>query len=75
MWDASDPNYNKVTGRVVPEVAGRLATDINLLVNRAGYSANKLTLVGFSLGAHVVGIAGQKTQKKVGRVVGKKITL
>lgn len=53
----------------VPKVANILAKMVNGMVN-AGTDPDKITLVGFSLGAHIVGIAGQKTSKKIGRVVG-----
>lgn len=66
--NADDMDYDQVCHRI-PDVSGVLASAVNDLFE-TDIKPDKVSLVGFSLGAHVVGIAGQKTHKKVGRVVG-----
>lgn len=70
-WNhARSRDYDKVCSHVA-DVANTLASAIKDLL-KTGIETFKITLVGFSLGAQVVGIAGQNTFiKKVGRVVGK----
>lgn len=69
-WKASNyPNYNAVC-LYVPKIAEKFASDINDLL-ATGTNPNGITIVGFSLGAHISGIAGQRLSKQIGRVVGK----
>lgn len=65
-------DYNRVSN-YVPKVANSLRLFVNDLI-RSRVDPDTITLVGFSLGAQVVGIAGQRTQEEVGRVVGNRIT-
>lgn len=46
----------------VKSVGHAVARMINFL-HAAGMNCSRLTLIGHSLGAHVIGIAGQKTKK------------
>ncbi|CAG9796746.1 unnamed protein product [Diatraea saccharalis] len=63
-------NRNYVTARNgVPAVGRALGQFINWLVS-LGASYDKMHLVGFSLGAHLVGNAGRETGGKVSRITG-----
>ncbi|KAJ8681717.1 hypothetical protein QAD02_017509, partial [Eretmocerus hayati] len=53
----------------IKEVGERIARMINFLEIR-GSDVTKMSLVGHSLGAHVMGSAGYQTTNKVGHVVG-----
>lgn len=54
----------------LPEISSRLASAVDDLV-RAKYDSDKITLVGFSFGANIVGIAAEQTLEKIHEVVGK----
>lgn len=49
-----------------------LQTNCSLLQEEFNYPLNNLHLLGYSLGAHAAGIAGNLTKKKVNRITGKK---
>lgn len=65
------PDYLLIT-EMLPLVAKILAGDINELVD-FGVDPDDIILAGFSLGAQLVGLAGQKTYYKIGRVVGEPV--
>ncbi|KAL2294565.1 hypothetical protein Nmel_008302 [Mimus melanotis] len=55
--------YTRLVGRDV-------ATFIDWMEEQFNYPLNKLHLLGYSLGAHAAGIAGNLTKKKVNRITG-----
>lgn len=57
--------------RGVPDVGRGLGQFINFLINTAGGNLNNVHLVGFSLGAHLVGNAGRELGGRVARITGK----
>ncbi|CAK1600831.1 unnamed protein product [Parnassius mnemosyne] len=54
----------------VPSVGTYLGDLISILINANLVELNRLHLIGFNLGAHVVGFAGRKLQGQVARVTG-----
>lgn len=63
-------NKNYITAKLgVPDVGTALGQFINWLVT-LGVSYDTVHLVGFSLGAHVVGNAGRETNSRVRRITG-----
>ncbi|KAL0870630.1 hypothetical protein ABMA27_005590 [Loxostege sticticalis] len=56
--------------RGVPAVGRGLGQFINFLINTAGGNLNNFHLVGFSLGAHLVGNAGRELGGRVARITG-----
>ncbi|XP_044299888.1 lipoprotein lipase isoform X1 [Varanus komodoensis] len=55
--------YTKVVGEEV-------ATLIDWMEEQFGYSVDKIHLLGYSLGAHVAGVAGSLTSNKINRITG-----
>lgn len=55
----------------VPQIGNTLAEFIKEMVEELNLNANDVDLLGFSLGAHIVGIAGYYTTPKVPQVIGK----
>ncbi|KAL0113449.1 hypothetical protein PUN28_012538 [Cardiocondyla obscurior] len=53
----------------VPHVSQRVASLINFLKNNAGLNPNKTTMIGFSLGAHVVSLGARFASSEIGEVV------
>ncbi|XP_030022464.2 lipase member H-A [Manduca sexta] len=66
---ASNINYNTAAAGV-PSVGQFLGNFLVWLFNNGGGNWNQLHLVGFSLGAHVVGVAGRTAGGRPGRVTG-----
>lgn len=62
--------YWKVV-RSVPLVAERVTELIDFLQSEAGLDPSKTTVVGHSLGGHLVGIAARNAKGEIGEVVGK----
>ena len=62
-------NYpeSAATTRVVGAMIARI---MDFMVNTAGVRYQNLWCVGHSLGSHVCGHAGMRTQQKIGRVTG-----
>lgn len=58
------------SARGVPAVGRGLGQFIRFLVDTAGGNLNNFHLVGFSLGAHLVGNAGRELGGRVARVTG-----
>ncbi|RVE46508.1 hypothetical protein evm_008858 [Chilo suppressalis] len=54
--------------RGVPTVGRRLGRFVGFLNSRAGLSLDNVHLIGFSLGAHLVGNAGRELEGKVARI-------
>ncbi|XP_075970479.1 pancreatic triacylglycerol lipase-like [Anticarsia gemmatalis] len=65
-------NSNLYTTAVngVPSVGQHLGNFLVWLVNNVGGNWNQMHLVGFSLGAHVVGNAGRQAGRRPGRITG-----
>lgn len=53
-----------------PSVGQHLGNFVGWLMRSFGGNFNNVHLVGFSLGAHIVGVAGRNTGSTVGRVTG-----
>ena len=71
-WErlAAGPNYFSAAANV-DAVGVRTARLVDLLVRKGGGDLNQFHLIGFSLGAHVVGKAGQNmTMGTVPRITG-----
>ncbi|KAJ2947735.1 hypothetical protein O0L34_g9511 [Tuta absoluta] len=69
-WRAlANSNYN-AAARGVPNVGQHLGDFLNFLFNTGGGNWNQLHLVGFSLGAHVVGNAGRRVGNRARRITG-----
>lgn len=54
----------------VPSIGEGLASFIELLVQQ-GVDLSKVHLIGFDLGAHVIGFTGRQLHGKVARITGK----
>ncbi|MDK0634180.1 hypothetical protein P5E82_15025, partial [Clostridium perfringens] len=64
-------NSNYITAaNGVPGVGQFLGNFLVWLINTAGGNWNNVHLVGFSLGAHVVGSAGRQAGRRAARVTG-----
>ena len=59
-----------ISAAKIKVVARYIAQMIDFLVSQ-GTDPEDMTLVGHSLGAHVMGLAGYQTTTKVGHIVGK----
>ncbi|KPJ11708.1 Pancreatic lipase-related protein 2 [Papilio machaon] len=69
-WNrVANSNYNTAV-RGVPSVGQHLGNFLVWLINTAGGNWNNVHLVGFSLGAHVVGNAGRTAGGRPARVTG-----
>lgn len=55
----------------VPAVGRGLGQFLNFLNGFTGVSFKNMHLIGFSLGAHIVGIAGRELNGAVARITGK----
>lgn len=64
--------YTAVRG--VPDVGRGLGQFVNFLNSVTGAPFNSFHLIGFSLGAHLVGNAGRELGGRVARVTGKRKT-
>lgn len=62
--------YNRAVN-AVPSVGNHLGDLISFLFSTVGGNWNQVHLVGFSLGAHVVGNAGRRVGGRASRVTGK----
>ncbi|CAD7080186.1 unnamed protein product [Hermetia illucens] len=64
-WSEAADDLNYILSSYRTEPAGKkLANFIKFLVKNAGLDTNNTYLIGHSLGAHVVGIAGKQLQEK-----------
>lgn len=72
-WSVFSGLSYTVAAGTVPIAAERLVAFITLLVEGARVNLNELHLVGFDLGAHVVGIAGRRLNGAVARITGKRL--
>lgn len=69
-WNrVANSNYNTAV-RGVPNVGQHLGNFLVWLINNAGGNWNNVHLIGFSLGAHVVGNAGRTAGRRAARVTG-----
>nr|XP_021200295.2 pancreatic triacylglycerol lipase [Helicoverpa armigera] len=66
---AETPNYLSAV-RGVPSVGQFLGNFLVWLINNGGGNWNNVHLIGFSLGAHVVGNAGRTAGRRPGRITG-----
>lgn len=67
---AKDETYMSAPAKV-PYVAERLREVLNWLLKYTGGRWDKIHLIGYDLGAHIVGYAGRMTGGNVGRITGK----
>ncbi|XP_049880908.1 pancreatic lipase-related protein 2-like isoform X2 [Pectinophora gossypiella] len=65
---ANSAYWTAVNG--VPSVGQHLGDFLQWLINNAGGNWNNVHLVGFSLGAHVVGNAGRRVGNRASRITG-----
>ncbi|CAD7080185.1 unnamed protein product [Hermetia illucens] len=64
-WSEAADDLNYILSSFRTEPAGKkLANFIKFLVKNAGLDTNNTYLIGHSLGAHVVGVAGKQLQEK-----------
>lgn len=70
-WKNSASGLYTTSVLAVPSVGQYLGNFLVWLVNTAGGNWNNIHLVGFSLGAHIVGNAGRITGGQVSRITGK----
>ncbi|XP_023937368.1 pancreatic triacylglycerol lipase-like [Bicyclus anynana] len=69
-WRRLALSYYPTAVRGVPDVGRGLGQFLNFLHTVTGQGFNRMHLVGFSLGAHVVGNAGRELRGRVARVTG-----
>ncbi|XP_021200293.2 pancreatic triacylglycerol lipase isoform X2 [Helicoverpa armigera] len=70
-WHALAGNLNYLSVvRGVPSVGQFLGNFLVWLINNGGGNWNNVHLIGFSLGAHVVGNAGRTAGRRPGRITG-----
>ncbi|XP_050346929.1 phospholipase A1 member A-like [Nymphalis io] len=69
-WSSYASQSYAVAAGAVPSVGVSLADLIKQLVDVTAVSINSLHLVGFDLGAHIVGFAGRILDGKVARITG-----
>lgn len=61
-----------VTARLlVPSIGKYIGKMIKFLVENHGMKSNTTTLIGHSLGAQIMGLAGQFTSEKINHTIGK----
>lgn len=71
-WAALANSAYNTAAAGVPGVGQFLGNFLIWLFNTAGGNWNQVHLVGFSLGAHVVGNAGRTTGARPSRITGKR---
>lgn len=59
--------------KAVWPVSRSLANMVNLLVNRKGLNLNKTAFVGFSIGAHIAGVASRILKGRISQITGKSL--
>lgn len=69
-WSEVARNDYATAVRGVPGVGRAVGQFITFLVNTAGGNLNNFHLIGFSLGAHVVGNAGRELRGRAARIMG-----
>lgn len=71
-WEKSSQTLNYIAARNRVEAIGaHVAALIDFMVSTDLVSLNDITLIGFSLGAHIAGIAGKHVQTgKLPKIVG-----
>ncbi|XP_022117415.2 pancreatic triacylglycerol lipase isoform X1 [Pieris rapae] len=69
-WRRAASGVYTTSVRSVPGIGHHLGHFLNWLISRHGGNWNNVHLVGFSLGAHVVGNAGRTVGGRVGRITG-----
>lgn len=67
--DLANSMYNTAANGV-PSVGQYLGNFLDWLINNGGGNWNNVHLVGFSLGAHVVGNAGRHSGRRASRITG-----
>lgn len=69
-WSKGSKTLNYIVAAVirVPKVGRFVGQFINFLVKNNYTSYDKVSLIGFSLGAHIVGVAGKTTTQKVSTI-------
>lgn len=70
-WSSYSVNYMYPSAADKTKDAGRkVAQFLDLLHNRFNISGDQMHLIGHSLGAHVMGVAGFESKVKIGRITG-----
>ncbi|XP_041975192.1 pancreatic triacylglycerol lipase-like isoform X2 [Aricia agestis] len=69
-WSKVASGLYTTSVRGVPDVGRHLGQFLIWLINNAGGNWNNVHLIGFSLGAHVVGNAGRTCNGRIGRITG-----
>lgn len=70
-WRTFANSHYSTASNSVPAVGLALGNFLTWLFNTAGGNWNNVHLVGFSLGAHIVGVAGRHVGGRAARVTGK----
>ncbi|XP_063822578.1 pancreatic triacylglycerol lipase-like [Ostrinia nubilalis] len=70
-WSGYSMNYYYMSAASQTKAVGRkIAQFLNSMHRRFNISGDQMHLIGHSLGAHVMGIAGYESEIKIGRVTG-----
>lgn len=70
-WSSLSGSDYATAVRGVPAIGRGVGQFIRFLISTAGGNLNNFHLIGFSLGAHVVGNAGRELGGRAARVTGK----
>lgn len=70
-WSNLADKWYGTSAAGVPDVGVHLGNFLEWLISTHGGDWNQVQLVGFSLGAHIVGNAGRTTGGKPARITGK----
>lgn len=68
---AMDYYYMSVVSKKIRAAGRKIAQFLNSLHRRYNISGDQIHLIGHSLGAHVMGIAGFESEIEIGRITGK----
>ncbi|XP_066469683.1 lipoprotein lipase [Tiliqua scincoides] len=69
-WLARSSQHYSVSAEYTKLVGEDVATFVNWLEDELSYSLDNIHLLGYSLGAHIAGIAGSLTNQKINRITG-----
>ncbi|CAG4965448.1 unnamed protein product [Colias eurytheme] len=69
-WRRAASSAYTTSVRDVPSVGQHLGNFVQWLINNHGGNWNNVHLIGFSLGAHIIGNAGRTVRGRIGRITG-----